>query len=106
MKHPRLWGIATWLLSAAAGGAALILADFGAPAWVLALLLLWVSTVGLPTLLAALLVAAAYGRAPGLNWPSIYAAIAIMAAVALAFQVAAFALVSRLLKRRRARRAA
>jgi hypothetical protein len=44
-------------LSLAAGAGALILAEFGAPAWMLVLLLGWLITVGLPTLLGVLVLA-------------------------------------------------
>ncbi len=45
------------LLSLAAGAGALVLAEFGGPVWVFAVLLAWLLTFGLPTLVAVLLLA-------------------------------------------------
>lgn len=45
------------LLSLGVGAGALMLAEFGASAWVFALLLTWLVTIGLPTLMAVLVLA-------------------------------------------------
>ncbi len=45
------------LLSLTAGAAALLLAEFGAPVWVFVVLFAWLLTLGLPTLVAVLLLA-------------------------------------------------
>jgi hypothetical protein len=64
-----LWAILTAVVSLLIALVALILADFGAPWWVFAFLLLWMLTVGLPTTLALVLAATCWGRAPGLWGP-------------------------------------
>jgi hypothetical protein len=65
LKWPKLWTASTTLLTLVAGASALVSADFGAPFWMFVPLLLWLTTVGLPTTLAVLLVATAWGRIPG-----------------------------------------
>ena len=55
--HDLLIGGALCLLSLIAGAGALASAEFGAPAWVLLVLLAWLLTIGLPTLAAVLLLA-------------------------------------------------
>jgi hypothetical protein len=104
VKHPKLWAVLTWALSLLAGGLALVLADFGAPAWAFGLLLAWLATVGLPTLLAVLLLAALWGRLPGLSLPFLEAAMAAMALLGLGFQIGAFLLLARVLRRWKGKR--
>lgn len=93
MKRPKVWAVVTWLASLAAGLSALLLGDRGAPAWVFALLFLWLLTAGLPTLLAALLVGSAWGTV--IQVRSLGAVLATIAIASLIFQLAAFELVSR-----------
>lgn len=65
------------LLSGAAG---VVLADFGAPRWIFGLLLAWPATLGLPSALAFLAVAAVWGRsAPAYGLPGYLAAAAGLA---------------------------
>jgi hypothetical protein len=64
LKYPKTWGFFFWLLSLAAGAAALVLADFGAPAWLFIAIGAWLLTAGLPTLVATLAVASAWGDFP------------------------------------------
>jgi hypothetical protein len=56
LKKTLLLGCLLWLLSLASGVAALLCAEFGAPRTLLVPLLVWLCTVGLPTLSAVLLV--------------------------------------------------
>jgi hypothetical protein len=56
LKKRLLVALLLWLVSLLAGVAALLLAEFGAPAWTFVLLLGWLVTFGLPTLSALLLV--------------------------------------------------
>jgi len=64
LMYPKTWGFFFWLLSLAAGAAALVLADFGAPAWLFIAIGAWLLTAGLPTLVATLAVASAWGDFP------------------------------------------
>lgn len=52
------------VMTLAAGGGAIIMADFGKPIWLFAPLLLWLGTIGLPATLGVLLVASCWGRSP------------------------------------------
>lgn len=100
VRRPVLWAVATWLASAAAGIAAVVLADFGAPAWVFLALGAWLLTAGLPTLVASLVVLAGWaGLPPRLMPPPVAGAVALVAATFLA-QLGATALLARLVRRR------
>ncbi len=55
LKKTLLLALLLWFLSFRAGAAAILLAQFGAPAWVFVLLLGWLLTFGLPSLCAVLL---------------------------------------------------
>ncbi len=61
LRHPKATGIALALISLIAGAAAVEAAGFGASGWVLAPLLLWLATAGLPTTVAVLLLATVWG---------------------------------------------
>src|SRR5437867_9107474 len=61
--------IGTWLLSLVITVLALVLADFGGPSWIFILCGLWLCTVGLPTTLTLLTLAAFWGPLPGLETP-------------------------------------
>ena len=76
----------------------MLLANFGAPAWVFALLLAWLSTVGLPTT-AAVLAVASIERWPWIGVLPLGAALAVMAVLALAAQLAACRVLAKLLRR-------
>lgn len=87
----------TWLIDAclaavltamalAAGGTALMFAEFGGPVWVLVALLVPLVTVGAPSLAAVLLLAAVW---PG---PSLRAFMIVAVGVAFCFQFAAVVL--------------
>jgi len=65
-RHPVRWSVVATVVSLVAATGAVVLADFGAPWWVFALLLAWLLTIGLPTTLALLLTASLWGRVPGL----------------------------------------
>lgn len=55
MKKTLFVALPLWLLNLVAGAAAILFAEFGAPAWVFVLLLGWLLTFGLPSLGAILL---------------------------------------------------
>jgi len=61
-RHPTATGLLLALVSLGLGVTALLAADFGAPPWLFALLLLWLGTLGLPTTLAVLVTASCWGR--------------------------------------------
>lgn len=63
-RFPKLAAAVTAFPALVAGAGVVILADFGAPLWVFALLLLWPVTVGLPSTLAVLLMAGLWGWMP------------------------------------------
>jgi len=65
-RHPVWCSAPATLVSLVAAAGAVVLADFGAPWWVFALLLAWLLTIGLPTTLALLLTATLWGQVPGL----------------------------------------
>jgi hypothetical protein len=91
-------GVVTWAVSLIAGSAAMLLANFGAPAWVFALLLAWLATAGLPTTVAVLTVAS-LERLPWVGVLPIGAALVVMAVLALAAQLGACRLIAALLRR-------
>lgn len=84
------------LLSLLAGATALILAEFGAPAYIFVLLLAWLLTLGLPTLAAVLLLARFW---PG---PSLGMFVVVAAVLAFGLQFAAVWVVRHGLRRWRA----
>jgi hypothetical protein len=100
LARPWLWGLLAWLATLLGGVAALVLADFGAPAPLFGVLGLWLCTVGLPTTAAVLLVASVWGPVPGLGTPSLRAFVVCAATLGLIFHVAAFVGLSRLRARR------
>ena len=57
MRKTLLISVLLCVISLFAGAAAVFLADFGAPVEVFIILLLWLSTLGLPTTCAVLLIA-------------------------------------------------
>jgi hypothetical protein len=85
------------VLSLAAGAAALLLAEFGAPVWVFLGLLGWLVTVGLPTLVSVLLLTR--------FWPGPSFGAFLVCAVLLSFlsQLAMVSAIRRARARRRAR---
>ena len=74
-SYPKLLGLGTWLVSFLAVVTALVLADLGAPVWIFLLLGLWLCTLGLPTLLAVLIVASVWGRLPWIGTPPLAVAL-------------------------------
>ena len=78
-----VWAGALTLIALAAGGTALIFAEFGGPVWLLVTLLVPLITVGAPSLAAVLLLAAVW---PG---PSLRAFMIVAVVVAFWFQFAA-----------------
>ncbi len=61
LRYPKVTGIALAFLSLITGATVLEAADFGTSGWVFAPLLLWLTTVGLPTTAAVVLVATVWG---------------------------------------------
>jgi hypothetical protein len=94
-RHPVWWSVAATLVSLLAAAGAVVLADFGAPWWVFALLFAWLLTIGLPTTLALLLTASLWGRVPGL-W-GMGGFVVCAAALSFAAQALCFGGVARLI---------
>lgn len=65
-EHPKKWALATATATHLAGAGALLAAELGAPVVVVVPLFGWLLTIGLPTTLAVLLTASAWGVVPGL----------------------------------------
>ena len=82
------WALLTTLVTLTAGASAIIMADFGQPLWIFILLFLWLGTIGLPTTLGVLLVAACWGRMPDLY--GLVPFVATAAGVGFLFQAACF----------------
>jgi len=98
-KHPVWWSLPATAVSLGAAGGAVVLADFGAPWWAFALLLIWLLTIGLPTTLALLLTASLWGRIPGLYGMGGF--VICVAALAFVAQALCFAGAARLVSRLR-----
>lgn len=62
--YPKSAATVITVITLVTGAAVVVLADFGAPVWVFAALLLWPATVGLPSTLAVLLLASLWGHFP------------------------------------------
>jgi hypothetical protein len=67
LRYPKVNGAVLALLSLLVGATTLVTADFGASGWVFAPLLLWLATIGLPTTVVVLLLAAVWGTAAPLH---------------------------------------
>jgi hypothetical protein len=80
------WGLILCFLSLLLGTAALLQAGFGMPPWFFVVTQVWFWTLGLPTLLAVVLVASFWGT-PG--WPAGWAFIPVAIVAAIAAQTAA-----------------
>ena len=87
------------LASLAAGAAALVLAEFGAPIWIFAGLLAWLLTLGLPTLMSVLLLTRFW---PG---PSFLSFVVWAGVLSFLTQFAVISSIRRARARRRAKRA-
>ena len=100
MKRTLLITLALWFTTLAVGVAAFLLANFGASKWIFVVMFAWMATLGLPTLVAVLMLASLWHNLP-------FAAFLVCAAtLAFLFQLAAVWLVQRLLRNRRKRVAA
>jgi hypothetical protein len=92
LRYPKATGTILAFTSLLAGATALVAADFGAPAWVFVLLLLWLATIGLPSTIAVLMLAALWGTTGpfyGLLFFCIVAAILAIATQVLAVKAVA-----------------
>jgi len=94
MRHLKTWAALTCLASLFLGAAALLWADFGMPAWFFFFTQVWFWSIGLPTMLAVLAVAAVWGIPGWTAWPAA-AFIVCTVLVALAFQTGSFFLLIR-----------
>jgi hypothetical protein len=87
--HPKSCGVVTGVVSLAAVAAAMVLGEFGAPGVVFILLGLWLFTLGLPTVLATVVVMSLAPDAPVGPLPLALSLAAVVAA-SLAAQIFAF----------------
>lgn len=88
LGHPVLAAIIVTVLTLVAGAGTVVLADFGAPLIVFLPVLAWLATIGLPSTLGVLLVAALWGRTAFAAGFSGF--ITVAALLAFALQVACF----------------
>ncbi len=95
MLRSTLIAIGLWLVSLAAGTASIGLGEYGAPFWLIVLLLIWLGTFGAPTTVAVLVVV--------WYWPggSFLFFLGLAAAAALIAQLLSVWTVTRLLQRKR-----
>lgn len=96
MKATLLLSVPLWLATLLFGALAVLLADFGGPAWVLGLLLVWLLTLGLPTTLGVVSVAWFSSGEP------LTAFLVVASALGLVLHVAAVVGVRRIRRRWRA----
>lgn len=68
-RYRKVWILASWLTSIVLSAFVLVLADFGAPAWVFILCGLWLCSLGLPTTVSILVLGGVWGRVPGMGTP-------------------------------------
>jgi hypothetical protein len=97
-KKPVLAAVGTNLLTLGIGGALLVGATFGLARAYAVIGLLWLGTIGLPTTLGVVGVAAFWGRVPILSGMAGFCVAAVLAGLAL--QVLVFTLASRWLRSR------
>jgi len=94
MRHPKTWAALTCLASLFLGVASVLWADFGMPAWFFVFSQVWFWTIGLPTMLGVLAVAAVWAIPGWTTWPA-WAFIVCTVLVALAFQTGSVFLLNR-----------
>ena len=62
IRRPKTWALLTAVASLCAGTFAIVLAEFGGPAWAFVVLGIWLWTIGLPTTVAVLLLVSLWGE--------------------------------------------
>jgi hypothetical protein len=99
-RHPVGWALATSFVTLMVGAILIVLGDLGCPPWVMILggAVLW--TVGLPTTLAVVLAASAWGVVPGLVTNSLAPFLLFSSILGSSAQVCSFWLLARLLRSR------
>ena len=98
LKYTKTVAFLTCLFSLLLGAAAIVLADFGTPIWFVFLTQAWFWTLGLPTMLGVLAVAAAWGI-PGWTALPLWLFMVCASVVAWVLQTASFLLLDRGWKR-------
>ena len=98
LKYTKAAAFLTCLFSLSLGAAAILLADFGAPAWVVFLTQAWFWTIGLPTMVGVLVVTAAWGI-PGWTALPLWLFVVCASLAACVLQTAFFLLLNRGWKR-------
>jgi hypothetical protein len=98
-RYPKTSIAASWSISLSVAVFVLVLADFGGPRWIFLLCGLWLGSLGLPTTLSLLVLAALWGRLPGMETPSLSAFAICGAILSLIFQTMSFHAVIRLRRR-------
>ena len=100
VSYPKLWAGCSWLISLLAAVLLLVLADFGGPSWIFIVCGLWLCSLGLPTTLSLLALAALWGNLPALGTPPLSAFVVSGAILSLTAQTLSFRVVLRFLSRR------
>ena len=97
-RQTKFWALLTWSISLFLGATAVLLADFGMPAWFFFFTQVWFWTLGLPTMLAVRGVTAVWGIPEWTTLP-LWTFAAAAAIVACAFQSGFLFLLSRGVRR-------
>jgi len=85
LSKPLRLAILLWALTLMFGTGILLLANVGAPTWVLVPTLLWLATLGLPTTIGVALISSVWGTMPALS--GLPAFLCCAASISLAFQI-------------------
>ena len=99
LRYPKLLVGFSWLISVCVAVLVFVVADFGGPAWIFILCGLWLCSLGLPTTLSAVALAAIWGNIAGLGTPSLSTFVIVVAVVSLAVQAMSVLVVVRALRR-------
>ena len=98
LRYPKLFAGFSWLISICLAVFVFVLADFGGPAWAFIVCGLWLCTLGLPTTLSVVALAAIWGNFVVLGSPPLSAFVVAVAVVSLAVQTTCVAVVVRILR--------
>ena len=90
VHYRKIWITSTWLISLAVAVFVLVLADFGGPPWIFLLCGLWLCSLGLPTTVTLVALAAVWGKIPGMDTPPLLAFAVCVAVLSLVAQTVSF----------------
>jgi hypothetical protein len=102
-RYPKTTAAMCWLVSLFVGAFVLVLGEFGGPAWLFVVCFLWLLTLGLPTTVSIVTLAALWGDFAGLGTPPLAAFLVCVLILSLALHVALTFATTRLFSRWRAK---